>query len=88
MKYLYELNLNNKKLIMSSVANLCDKDAYICSGCASSELRDSIIHLLSGTIIDTIENHCICTDNVCNIDVGIIKSFLISGIEIKFLMAI
>jgi PAS domain S-box-containing protein len=88
MKYLYELNLNNKKLIMSSVANLCDKDAYICSGCASGELRDSIIHLLSGTIIDTIENHCICTDNVCNIDVGIIKSFLISGIEIKFLMAI
>lgn len=88
MKYLYELNLNNKKLIMSNVANLCDMDDHICSGCASGELRDSIIHLLSGTILDSLKHHSLCSGKACNIDEGIIHSFLLSGISIKFLIAI
>lgn len=88
MKYLYELNLNNKKLIMSNVASLCDMDAYICSGCASGELRDSIIHLLSGTILNSVECCSLSAGKECNIDEGIIQSFLLSGISIKFLIAI
>ena len=88
MKYLYQLNLNNKKLIMSNVASLCDMDAIICSGCVDGELRDSIIHLLSKTILDTIEYESLCLGKACNIDVGIIQSFLLSGISIKVLIAI
>lgn len=88
MKYLYELNLNNKNLIMSNVANLCDMDAYICIGCIDGELRDSIIHLISDTILDTIEYHSLCSEKACNINEGIIQTFLLSGIGIKFLVAI
>jgi PAS domain S-box-containing protein len=88
MKYLYELNLNNKNQIINNVAGLCDMDANICSGCTEGELRDSIIHLISGTILDTVGYNSICTGKACNIDEGIIKSFQLSGVSIKFLIAI
>lgn len=87
MKYLYDLNLNNKNQIICDVANLCDMDVYICNGCSSKELRDSIIHLVSSTILDTIK-YSLCAGKVCNIDDGIIQSFLLSGISIKVLITI
>jgi PAS domain-containing protein len=88
MKYLYELNLNNKNQIIKNVADLCDMDSNICSGCTEVELRDSIIHLISGTILDTVGYNSVCSGKACNIDEGIIKSFQLSGISIKFLIAI
>jgi hypothetical protein len=87
MKYLYDLNLNNKKQIICHVANLCDVDDYISSGCASKELRDSIIHLLSSIILDTIK-HSLYSEKDCNYDDCIIQPFLISDIDIKVLIAI
>lgn len=88
MKYLYELNLNNKNQIISNVSNLCDLDAYICSGCIDLELRDSIIHLIYGVVIDTIDYNSICMGKACNINEGIIQSFLLSGINLKYIIAI
>jgi PAS domain S-box-containing protein len=88
MKYLYELNLDNKKLIMSNVKNLCDGDAYICSGCADEELRNSAIDLISRAILDTIGYESLCSEGTCVINAGIIESFLLSGINFKYLIAI
>lgn len=88
MKYLYELNLDNKKQIISNVSNLCDLDTYICSGCIDGEMRDSIIHLISSTILESLENYSSCAGKACNINEDIIRSFLLSGISIQILIAV
>jgi two-component system, OmpR family, phosphate regulon sensor histidine kinase PhoR len=51
-------------------------------------LRNSIIDLIASTILDTIEYESLCLGETCIINEGIIKSFLLSGINIKYLIAI
>jgi PAS domain S-box-containing protein len=98
MKYLYELTLNHRELIMSNVIKHCDLDDWISSGCDSRELKNSIIHLISGTILGTLENQSLYLekasldeefgDIACNINADIIRTFHLSGVGINLLIAI
>ena len=98
MKYLYELTLNHRELIMSNVIKLCDLDDWISSGCDSRELKNSIIHLISGTILGTLENQSLYLEKAsldeefdeiaCNINADIIRAFHLSGVGINLLIAI
>lgn len=97
MKYLYELTLNHRELIISKVVSICEMDTYISSGCTSRELNNSIVHLLSDIILGTLENQSLYSGKALfdvdfnkaasNINQDIIHFFLLNGIGIKLLIA-
>ncbi|OGO78565.1 MAG: hypothetical protein A2Y23_13330 [Clostridiales bacterium GWB2_37_7] len=98
MKYLYDLILNHRDLIMSNAVESCDQDAYINSSCGSEEIKYNIIQLLSGTILESlrkqsngsVENSLASgfEEITSKTNADILLSFLANGTDIKLLIAI
>lgn len=98
MKYLYELTLEHKELIISKIKKLCISDAYISSGFKNQDLMFNIVQLLLSTILDSLNNKCWSSEKASfdegydkfaqNIDECKVKLLLLGNVEIKQVIAI
>lgn len=56
MKFIYELALNHRDLIIKRVIVRCNNDAYINNACGEEEIKNNIIQHLYGGILDSLKN--------------------------------